>query len=359
VGKSRLSIEPVDLLSQIDDRGTVMNYSVKGDAFFPIMNVYMQMAKPVTTAYKQLALQKARSKMGSADLAMGENLGELRETLSMLRKPLGSLKKFLVDDKMRNLMLLKALASRDKRQVARLLGRTGLASSEAMTSTWLEIRYGLRPLMYLVQDVIEKVNTKAKGVWDPKKIRSARTKLHFTENFDKDENWYVPYSWNWYGHISVEDEIWVNASVQYRQSNEFSLLNQLGLTPRHLPEVAWELTRLSFVVDWIFSIGPWLGSLRIAPEIEVLGNTVGVKTVRTMVLDDIKYRTRAGSSLCEVEETARYTDSVYERTVNNELEFLPHFTWGRTLDVFKAIDAASLIWQFLPKGWKNPKFKKD
>jgi hypothetical protein len=309
--------------------------------------------------YEQLALQKAYAKLGSADLELGESIGEYRETIQMLRSPLSALKKFLVDDKSRNWRLLKALASKDKRQVNRLLGRTGLATADTMSGTWLELRYGLRPLISLIQDVIDRVNSKQKEVLDPEKIRSARSRLEFpVENWEWAQD---NLSTNVFirGRVKVEDTYWASAAVQYTQSEPTSLLDSLGLTPRFLPEVAWELTRLSFVVDWIFSIGPWLGTLRINPGIDVLGNTTGFKHRRRVYLmaTEMKLSTPiVGGSipwtpLAEVHdeqtgEDLMFESTCYDRKVDTALSYLPHFTWGRTLDLFKAIDSISLIWQF-------------
>jgi hypothetical protein len=39
----------------------------------------------------------------------------------------------------------------------------------------------------------------------------------------------------------------------------------------------------------------------------------------------------------------------YGREVSPDLSYLPHFTWGRVLDLFKAIDSIALIWQFRHK----------
>jgi hypothetical protein len=306
-----------------------------------------------TATYEQLALQKATSKLSTADLELGETLGEYRETIQMLRSPLSGLKKFLLDDRSRNYRLLIALMKKDKRQVARLTGRTGLASADAMASTWLELRYGLRPLVMLVQDVIERVNSQQVAMFDPDKIRSARSRLTFS-----DERWeWMETLFQGYPIIrsraKVEDVYQATASVQYRQTAPATFLDSLGLTPRFLPEVAWQLTKLSFVWDWIFSIGPWLGTLRCNPDIEVLGNTVGIKHERKIYLTatEMRYKLNAWKGLPGVHDDHKGGDLMikrtqYERKVDVDLSYLPHFTYGRVLDLYKAVDSLMLIWQF-------------
>jgi hypothetical protein len=305
--------------------------------------------------YKQLALQKAYAKVGKADLPLGEDLGELRETIEMLRNPMSGLKKFFLDDSSRNLKLLKALVARDPKPIAKILGRTSFGAADMMASTWVELRYGLRPLFYLMQGVIEEIERIREKIWDPTKIRSVRSKLTFG-----------PYSriktvTSGYGYaafkadVEQEETFTANASVQYKQSRPNSLIDSLGLTPRFIPETMWYLTSSSFVWDWLISIGPWLETLRINPEIEILGNTVGCKYERHQ---------KTGPTYCKSLEGGlnnwilfengfdgddTLEESFFDREVDVTLSLLPHFTWGRTLDLFKAIDSAALTWQKLAR----------
>jgi hypothetical protein len=306
--------------------------------------------------YEQLALQKAYGKLRSADLDLGEDLGEIRETIQMLKDPLSGLRKFLLDDRSRNLRLLLAFKRKDVRELKLLTGRTGEAAFESFASTWLELRYGLRPLIKLVQNVIERVRDKNVEVLDPDRIRSVRTRL----TFGPIET--MAWSQATYGGVAnirskflVEDTYYASASVQYKQTSEQGYLDALGLTPRFLPETAWALTGCSFVADWIFSIGPWLATLRINPDITVLGNTTGFKHHRkvsvittqmgtTNTYPNVPWTTLKdvhppGADACIVTEK-------YDRRVNVDLSYLPHFTWGRTLDLFKAVDALLILWQF-------------
>jgi hypothetical protein len=231
-----------------------------------------------------------------------------------------------------------------------LLGRTGKASARTMSNTWLELRYGLRPLVKSVQDVIEFVQSKKEGIFDPTKIRSKKSKLAFSVS---DETWQQVDLRNFScrSKCSVEHQIVVNASVQYRQSYEESVLDKLGLMPQFLPETVWNLTRASFVVDWIFSIGPWLGTLRINPLITILGNTVGTKVIRTVSTPLVEVCVTGKSPWEKARSPVhgdRYVTNTYDRVVDMDLSYKPHFTWGRTLDLWKVIDAVLIAWTFKP-----------
>jgi hypothetical protein len=337
-------------------RGVVYHYSceVDGAILCDAIN-YAKNATPIpdSASYVQLVLQKAQAKVMNADLALGETLGEYKETVNMLRSPLKSLRKFLLDDRSRNWWLLVALWRKDRKTVNRLLGRTGKASAESMSSTWLEMRYGLRPLIMLLQDVIDKVNKKRQSVWDPDKIRRAKSSMVFyrTKTYDRE---YAVSAVQIRCKLIVEDTYRVYASVQYRQEKAQSFLDQLGLTPRFLPETIWELSRLSFVVDWIFSIGPWLGTLRWNPNCRILGHTTGVRHTRKISAVNIRVRYYyTPASWTSIKGSSSVTYNTYHRKVDISDETSPHFTWLRTIDLFKAVDLLSLIWQFLPKKRKK------
>jgi hypothetical protein len=309
-------------------------------------------ALPSTDSYGQLALQKAKSKVATADLELGETVGEFGQTVALLKDPLSSLRKFLMDDRSRNFRLLLALMRGDKRQVSRLSGRTGKASIDAMANTWVELRYGLRPLVMLVQDVIERVNRDRDRLFDPNKIRSARSTMIFTEKHMAPVGALCGYH-RFSGTGWVEDEIKATASIQYLMSQELGFMDALGLTPRFLPEVAWQLSNCSFVVDWIFSIGPWLGTLRVNPNVVILGNTVGIKVKRNISLKhctakNTNYVLRNTTPIGFVVSDS-LTEEHYNRRCHVDMSYLPHFTWGRVLDLFRLVDSLSLIWQRLPK----------
>lgn len=303
---------------------------------------------PNGSVYKQLALQKARSKVANADLELGETLGEYKETIQMLRNPLSNLRKHLVDDRSRNLNLLKAFAKKDKRQINRLMGRTGKASAKTAASTWLEVRYGLRPLIGLVQDAVDLVNNKRNQVFDPTKIRSARTMLNFpsiSTSLEQTDS----RDFSCRSNVIVEQNVQATASVQYTSEYEDNLFDRLGLSPQFLPETLWNLTRASFIVDWIFTVGPWLGSLRYNPGVKILGNTVGIKTTRKATTEVIEIANTGVNNWTKAPCKAHgnfYSSEQYVREVNVDLSYLPHFTWGRTLDIYKAVDAALIAWQF-------------
>jgi hypothetical protein len=331
-------------------------YSVDGDIYLYAANrSRLYLPTPDFSTLNKIALQKAFGKVAKADLALGEDLGEIRETLQMLRSPLKGLRDFLRDGDYNNVKLLRKLLNYQKTGMW-LPGKTKPgAALKTAADTWMEVRYGLRPLLYTLQDVMAFCAKTAQGKFNPDAIRSARGSATLNNNNDLDcviAKQYGPLAFTYV--LKNTDVLTSYASVQYRQDFALTGADQFGLTPRFLPELAWELTRLSFVVDWLFTIGPWLESYRFKPGITVLGNTVGMKLTRNCAITarhrlQIAPFPEGGQS----PGSGKYVAEEYDRVVNLDIPILPQFTAGRTIDLFRTIDGLALILQPVLKKLKG------
>lgn len=128
----------------------------------------------------------------------------------------------------------------------RLLKRTDPARS------WLEYRYGWRTLYYELRSLIDTLNNIGmKRTRVSKRVgRSTNGQASFTSVLADSGVHYV----------SLKHDIEVNASYRASITADISpptFRFDLDIT-------AWELTRFSFVIDWIIDIGSWLESLHFA-----------------------------------------------------------------------------------------------
>lgn len=291
------------------------------------------------------ALVKAYGNVQKANLGLGEALGEVRETLAMLRSPLSDLREFLSKNNRQNLRKLVKL--RNFLKTGRYGGaKQGKRAAKAASNAWLEIRYGFRPLVMLIGDAIEEVRKKEHKHWDPNKIRCARSSATSSSSTSSDV---VPVALLYavLDTTSKEDNtLKAYASVQYRQTKPETTLHKLGLTPRFWPETAWELTRLSFVMDWFVNLGPWIQTLRVKPEVTVLGSTVGKKLDRTVTVTASKFLIGYGTDNDPAAEgNGTFTMKYYEREVGGGPPLLPSFRAGDVIDLFKTIDLLTLAIQ--------------
>jgi hypothetical protein len=307
-----------------------------------IGKVRNQSVPSALSALGQQALQKAYAKVSVGDLSMAEDIGEFRETIAMLKNPLGSLKNFLLDDRRKNMKLLKKLLRFQK--TGRFGSQRGKEAAKAAANTWLELRYGFRPLINQLGDLIELART-GRSSFDSTKIRNCRAKVTSTSLFNTiKEDMLTIQNTGYKFRYTTDEELTAYASVSYRQVSESSALDNLGLTPRFWPETAWELTRLSFVWDWFVTVGPWIQTLRINPHVQILGNTVGRKVHRTTESDFYEI-IMGGYPNTPMGAKSTYQFIRYDRTVDEDLPLTPLFRAGDVIDLFKTIDSVALLFQ--------------
>lgn len=286
------------------------------------------------------ALQKAYAKLADSEAGMGENLGELRETLAMLRSPLKSLRDFLLKPVGKDRRIIDFFA--DLRYQGRRARKKALAAPKAAADTWLEIRYGIMPLIYSVQDLIKLAN-KQFGKCDPARILSRKSRRPNVVAWQSDFTGALAsglLTYKVYGYW--EDVVFANASVSYRNIDMMSMADLLGLSPQFIPETAWELVSKSFVVDWFLDVGTWLGAMRVNPSLTVLGNTVGVHVRRSL-----KARSEISTAAWPPKSTAYSAESVYtndyfDRKTNVSLPMLPAWKPGN-LKLLNQIDSLALL----------------
>lgn len=277
------------------------------------------------------AIQKAAAKLGESEAGLGESLGELRETLNLLRNPFKDLREFLVHDNLRNLGLYNRIAQYARSGIWGERGGSALSGKRAAqvaANSWLELRYGLLPLIYTVQDLVKLVNKKAME-FDRTKIRSVHASAK-SESFIVGLPRNILIGWTFITYsVGTADSVKSRACIQYHLDSPRSMHELLGLSPQFLPELAWELTRLSFVVDWWFSVGDWLGALRglyLEPTVKVLGNTVGMKVDRKVTVNaSTKATSMYPTTPINRGEVGYYAKTHYTRLVNQHLPLLPQF----------------------------------
>lgn len=167
-------------------------------------------------------------------------LGQFRETLSLLSEPLGGISKIY----------------------GRHRGKRGTSLSEALSSSWLASRFGWRPLMHDIEDIMDAVverngprltaRAKASGSTSESDSRTITDMSHA-------------------GCTSVRD-------VTHSYSVRCGILAEIektagyntGLRLRDIPQAAWELLPFSFVADWFLGIGNYLGAIIPGSNVRIL-----------------------------------------------------------------------------------------
>jgi len=132
--------------------------------------------------------------------------------------------------------------------------------TNSLASNWLELQYGWKPLLSDIDILIKKVHVEFRDY-----LRIARSSatarsesnIPILAPFSTSLSGVTPYT---AGFINRAVRARVKYGIRYRiSSKDRQFLAQAGLTnPINL---AWELLPYSFVVDWVYPIGPYLERL--------------------------------------------------------------------------------------------------
>lgn len=286
------------------------------------------------------ALTKAFAQLGKPSNELGAELGELQETLQMLRNPLKGLRDFLSKD---NEHWSRALAQviKNRKFPTRHLKLTGKTVSE----TWLEIRYGVMPFIRSIQELVELsidektvdssvISTVGGSVRDVVVRTISGPKTMFSSSP------YIEPETTGTRVTSVE----VKAKVYFRRKHALSMSRQLGLSIVNVPEIMWQLATCSFIVDWFANVGAFVSSWRYTPEIQVLGATVSYRFSARATLayewsNAIRAKRTTGWINMPQRSSTTGTCEFYNRTIVNAVPpGAPRFLTTSKLSIPKAVD---------------------
>jgi hypothetical protein len=167
--------------------------------------------------------------------------------------------------------LNKLLSHWDRRELKKLI--TEDLNPSEIADLWMEVRYGLRPLLYDYKNIV-------KAMKHTKKIGERQTFRSFYEKHSFDEADYTVSRayWDTYARHTVETQIEVRAGI-LGEVERYGWAAIWGIYD--IPEAALELTRLSFVADWFFNLADVVSSFNVDPHVRLLARWLTVKTVTT------------------------------------------------------------------------------
>lgn len=276
------------------------------------------------------SLQKAYASMNEAALDVGVMLGELRETLAGLANPLSALRDYA--------KLANKLGKQGKRP-------KGSDTLSMLSGSWLEWRYGIQPLILSIQDIIEHVQSQALAMQG--KLLRKGGKVKYEKSY-KVSGWVYPGSYYLYGDVEINVKTKYRSVVFYNLTRPLSWQETYGMDLGSLPGIAWELATLSFVWDWFFSVGDWLGSLNTSDARTVLGSTTSQKSVVVATARPTKIRYyNFVDSKCSP-GSLQITYEKLDRRINQPLPLGPVVN-REALSLKRQVDALTLLWQSVPK----------
>lgn len=229
---------------------------------------------------------------------------------------------------------------------------TGYASKGVTKAaeTWLLYRYGVMPLLYSARDIVSAMNKKAQVY--------KTTRAHVTEQKQEEFG-----SWNT-GPFGMKQPLnykfvieYVQVDrVTYKQCFDGNVIGRLiGINPL---VTAWELTTLSFVVDWFIQVGDFIQAISpsYAQQTEVVYSRKLKGTVRT-VQNPTQPPTIDPGSTFKSKIKLDGTSGTFESYYREVIDPMSHLTIPReiVLNWKRELDAFALTWTRLRPFLENLK----
>lgn len=229
---------------------------------------------------ENIARTKFRMKLKDADIQLGVILGEMRETVSMVAGGCDDLVRGL-DRLARSVgksrrVVVQFLVSMEKHRV-RTTAVRGRASRVKKTERkrlnlskwqmkvingWLLVQFGIKPLLYDIDDARSVLTELLLNEPDALiyKVRAGHRDVSYRER--SIALGVSPYPVLDHQGAAIETSCHIAAT--YSQPVLMGAAQRLGLD--NLAAIGWELTRLSWIVDYITNVGAWLDQLMIPSQ---------------------------------------------------------------------------------------------
>lgn len=322
---------------------------------------------PIAMKY---ALGRANGKLSQGSVDMGQTLGEIAKTASLLVKPyrlLAALYKNCIGLQGRYLKVYNQELKvselvfhpwryshkfwHGKRSLWKRRLRNGGLVVDESASAWLEYRYGARPLMWEI-DTYRKFMTegipigligRCRGTYEKSPSVSHSSMRSYGTNST------IQYLVDW----EIKEYDGHYATVLYQQDPNAATssgLTRLGLHPIQAVNLAYELFPLSFMLDWFVDFDSWIGGLTPHPGIKYLGNSVTRKVTTELTGRIVEFY--YGPSAVPIYpgwkiNPYRVTWQRMNRSVNNPIPVLP--AWNpKLLEISQIVDILSVIGQRMP-----------
>lgn len=199
------------------------------------------------SAAENVAREEFYKKYRNAQTAFqgGVALGELRETLRMLRNPAKALRLKVGE-------LYKRILKNKRRA-----GRTNRSKNRYLSQTWLEGSYGWLPLINDIEDAYKLIDNRA-AYLDRNLIPIKAEARVFDEYVDPDEVSSVSGGLNYSASskVSTTCHVIYRGAVNCRASGTSCGERRLwGFTPDAIIPTVWELVPYSFLIDYFTNVG--------------------------------------------------------------------------------------------------------
>jgi len=186
----------------------------------------------------------------STPYEFAEDIGELRETLTLLRNPLTAIRDLAKVYKRRRKAIRDNPKFKEKPQ----------AEAKALADLWNQYRFAFAPLIRSIMNACE--------AWDNRdrlkrpSRRSAHGYSHNSESAQSGVRKLAPLAADAYWSFSDIRKVDAHATIYYEVSNPLANWQfALGLRLKDIPKTMWQLFPLSFMVDRLYNLSNAIAGL--------------------------------------------------------------------------------------------------
>lgn len=258
--------------------------------------------------YDQGLITSAVAEANSGIYDLLTELGEIRETMSFIFGIFA------------DILRLSKQVKRDVLRARKRPGATAASLADEISAIWMKYRYAVSPLVYSANDLLD-LRTGLFGRYQTFRKGNSRT---FHVNVDE---------WS-SGPIEVVDRVWCKYQYDVLDGKHGLKLNLLS--------TAWELTPLSFVVDWVLNIGDLLSAMVLPSNVQ----QTAYQYSRQLRETEISLR-RPGNTQAILLQCQYYRANPITPIMHLGLTVDVSMTWKRW------IDALALSWFTTKKAFKS------
>ncbi len=227
---------------------------------------------------RQVLTNRNLLKLRDQKINLALNMAELSKTASGVAQTALKLK-----------TSLSAFRRGDFKRSLSSLGLSTRRKGKDASSTWLELQYGILPLMGDIHGGYEELTRKTRQHGQRTKVVSRWSQKGSAKQSGLPIAYMPQNSRGFTGSVDFKTELSAQLILWYEVDNPTLLAaSSVGLT--NPAEIVWELTPWSFVVDWFLPIGDYLGALTAAQGFKFLGGsyTTNFNRLNRMWLEPMK-----------------------------------------------------------------------
>jgi hypothetical protein len=282
---------------EVRGNGSLTNWLAWASGFNPAL-----LQAPDVVSLRRESQAKALAQVDSSPYQMLEDVGELAETIRFLKRPFTSF------------VRLGKRFRRDVKLKRKLNGRDVRSYSEASASVWLEYRFAIMPLVRSMLTLWEAAGT---DIHRPKR-RTARGIVGDLSSPASGS--YLQYWSPTWIRFMIDDKVetTMKSGILYTVDNPVESLSfKYGLRLADIPETAWNLLPLSFMVDRVVDISTSIrGITNLAnPSIQMLAGFTVEKTTAERTTSAQSIDPNGWGSISLGPDAVYYKSFLYERSV--------------------------------------------